>query len=823
MEGSKQNALSVVLQGLIGLTLASFAHVAFAEELESIVVTAEKRPASIQETPISIAVLSAQDIAVGHINNLEEMKVSVPGLLVQNWTTQASLLQVYIRGQGLFQNVASLDPAVAINLDGVYMARPVGQTFEFIDLDHVEILRGPQGTLYGRNTSGGAINIISRRPNLEELTGSLIGEAGNYDHLRTGGYVSFPVINNELAVSLAAVQDSTDGWVKGTSVGNTGSSVGGFRDSFGGLDRRTAKFAARWRPVESLTFDYMYDLTRDTSEPMFNQNLGTGAQGPFGAVAPGAAPAFSARTNTGSESVTVPDSDITNYGHNLTFNWEFAPNTTLRSISAYRNVNSTSYNMSDGGLTPTAPFGSPAYYDNTAGTFFPNLPHTIIPLPSGVMDRTGSSGIPIDLQHQFSQEFNLIGSAGKSISYVAGLYYFTEKGSQFEGGLLGPNNLGQQVAEPYTGPGGGTLILPIHTERYNTYENRSRAVFGQVTYTPPFWAERTHLTIGGRYTIDDRGLLCSPCGVIFPVNLGVPSNQTFSAEGNRTFDHFDPSVTLNAEVSEHLNVYVKYAQGFRSGGLDVNAASLNSLTITDPVTHITFNTVGFTDGFKPEVVTNYEIGVKGAFFDGLLSSNIAVFYDPTKDALIPIAVPGANAATNLLNGKFLAQGVEIESTIRATQSLAFGINYSYLDANYQSILNAVGQNITSKYSPANAPRNQFAVSGDYDIHAPLGVITIHSAYNWVGLTSSRTTVSQNPYNQIPSFGLLTAQITLSEVAKTPGFEYAIWGKNLTDKQYLLGSIPGSQLGLAGLGDWTSARVATFGQPRTYGVQVRYKF
>lgn len=345
---------------------------AHAGGLEEIVVTAQKRAENLQDTPISMAALTSADLANKGVNDINDLRSLVPSLQVTPHPNSATTSRIYIRGIGNIDDQITRDPSVAVYLDGVYVARSQGLSAEAADLERIEVLRGPQGSLYGRNATGGAINYITRPPTFDEFTFQQDFTVGNYEQFRSRSRANIPVSSN-LAVELSYLHAQKNGFVK-----NLGTGVRRFGDQ-----RRDAyRAGARWQPSASIDIRYSYDRSDMNDTPGFL------AQVPF-------YPLKQKRPEAGSPAVkNLKRSDATVQGHNLTASFDIASGMTLKSITGYRKLSNTTYQ------------------DFLTGVFGP------FPLLTNDSETK---------QKQFSQEFQLIGDAlDGQLEYVLGAYYFDE-------------------------------------------------------------------------------------------------------------------------------------------------------------------------------------------------------------------------------------------------------------------------------------------------------------------------------------------------------------------------------------------------------------
>lgn len=231
----------------------------FAQGLEEIIVTAQKRTESIQDTPISIAAMTSADLEKKGINEIGDLRSQVTSLQVLPHPTSAVTARLYMRGVGNADDQLTQDPSIAVYFDGVYVARSQGLTSEVADIERIEVLRGPQGSLYGRNATGGAINFISREPELGNFSFKQSLTFGNYDLFRSRTRLNVP-LGDELAAEFSYLNMKRDGFIK-----NLGSGVDNFHDK----DREALRVALLWQPLDNLSVRYAFDRSEVNDAPAY--------------------------------------------------------------------------------------------------------------------------------------------------------------------------------------------------------------------------------------------------------------------------------------------------------------------------------------------------------------------------------------------------------------------------------------------------------------------------------------------------------------------------------------------------------------------------
>jgi iron complex outermembrane receptor protein len=465
--------------------------------LQEIVVTAEKRSETLQKTPISMMALTSQDLERRGVTSLVDLRSQTPALQIQPHPNSGATTEAFIRGVGFNDDQLTQDPSVAVYIDGVYVARSQGLAMDIADIERVEVLRGPQGSLYGRNAVGGAINFITTAPAFSKFGFKQDFSFGNFDRFRSKTSVNIP-IGDSFAAQFAYLRVSQDGFVD-----NLGTGV----HRFGDQDRQGYRVALRWAPTGSVDLRYTYDRSEIDDTPAF-------------IAAVPLYPAEGTRPTAGSPLVSdLRPNDIVSQGHNLTATWDVSTSLTLKSITAYRELDN---------------FTNENYLAGVLGPF---------PLQSnaGVLH-----------ENQFTQELQAVGDLfGSRLKYVAGLYYFDETGDGFD-----------------------TTLTPIRQStvgRSITVSNKAYAAYAQATWTPPILEDRLRLTVGLRQSRDVRGATLQTAT---QVGAASPTVVSPLGSGKRTFNNTSPSFVVAYDATSNVNLYGKVVKGYKTGGFNVRASSV---------------------------------------------------------------------------------------------------------------------------------------------------------------------------------------------------------------------------------------------------------
>ena len=803
--------------------LAALATPSFAQtegpEVDEIVVTAQRFEQTIRDVPISMAALDGQALDDLGINDLKEINGQVPNLFINNFNGRSDTVRLFIRGIG--QNDVSLtqDPSVALYIDNVYVGSSIGGSFDLLDLERIEILRGPQGTLYGRNATGGAVNLISRAPELGEFSVRGRATIGNYN-LRAGQVGLNIPLGDTLAAKIDFGRTERDGWISNSGPG----------EDFSVQDRENARFALRFEPGDNITADYAYDWSnvQDTQPFTSLTSLAPGLLGSnvyaLGAPTSGGpgitvfgtalrvtytdpAPYSASRPDTVTSARAVLPGDTTVSGHSLNLEWDVTPNFTLRSITGYRQIDA----QARIDYLPTATGALGTFIINA--TAFPVITtsFTPFPIPAGSL---GGQNIKTDFEN-FSQEFQALGETpflGGNLRYVAGLYYYTQEGSQVQAGVF------------VTPRGGASAVI----------DDRSWAAFSELTFTPSAFDERLHFTLGGRYSEDDRsavrinessfgyaalgGFTVANCAdptlgptIVAIVGAGAcvaPTGVIQGANYDQQFDNFSMSGSATFEVTEDINLYARIAQGYKTGGTSERSADPNL----------------FRAGYQPEDILSYEIGLKGLYFGNRLSLNMALFHmeiEAFQTSVQTGATPGDRDFVGLDGNVF--EGFEADATLAVTDKLTLTASLGLLDTEvgqptvtFPTVVPPFTRTDTLIPTFPYAPERTVNFGANYQ--TPLGGdYSLSASFNYAYQDGSPTSLNVFDNTTLDQHGVLDAQVTLhrANTSLLGNASLKLWGRNLTDEDYRV--VDNSAFAFVG-----AAAQAEWGEPSTFGVTVSFE-
>ncbi|MGK6319639.1 TonB-dependent receptor [Sphingomonas sp. DT-204] len=717
-----------------------------AQGLTDIVVTAEKRETNLQKTPIAISVLGGEALADRHVQSLLDLQDgAVPSLRVSPSFSRNSALSIGIRGiTGGDANQPSRDAGIGVYIDGIYLGRSQGLGMALMDIERIEVLKGPQGTLFGRNSVGGAVSIVTRKPSGEFQLRQTVG-VRNFDGYSAETHLDLPSFSN-ISLKFDGVILKRDGTVKNTLQG---------ADGFNLFDRRGAHVAALWEPSADfsaqLDADYSYDATTSYYVQLLNRNPAAPALAPLVQVQPDRA---------GTVDIGVPQQPSVGetYGFGLHLDWRVADGIKLRSITSYRDLKQNQY---DNGIGAHA------------GVFRPNAAFSRYSLASM-------------RQHQFSQEFQLIGDADR-LQYVAGLYYYHEAGDD---DAWSPNtmrwNADGTAATPLPSLAAGAAT-PF-PDRASTAKADSYAAFGQATWTPPVLSDMLRLTVGGRFTHDEKS------GRLYKVNgADAPYSFTFSK------DHFDPQVTVALDPSDDVELYGKWGTAYRAGG-----ANSRSLTYR---------------AYGPETVSTFEAGLKTSFWDKRGRFNVAAYTTRYTDIQIDFLAP--NAGTNRTTietmnapGHGTIKGIEIDASLAPLPGLTLSAAYAYTHGELPPAANPfLGGALQTVYITSTP---EHAGSGAIDYAVALGGDAVLRAHLDANIAEGYYSMAGEPTLTDSAF-IVNGRLAIGGIDLTRGakLELSLWSRNLFDEQHLFVR---SHSAYAAGGDF-----GIYNEPRTFGLDGTLRF
>ncbi len=774
--------------------------------LTEIVVTATKRETNLQRTPIAISVLAPDAIKDRHVQSLIDLADgAVPSLRIATFESRQSALTVGIRGiVPADANQTARDQGVGVYVDGVYLGRQQGLNAALFDVKRIEVLRGPQGTLFGRNTEGGAVSIVTNEPT-GEFGGRLSGGFGNYGSYTSEAHINFPEVAH-VAVKLDGLIQHQDASTKNPLAGQTGWN---YHNNVGG------RASVKWTPFDGFSAVFAYDNIKDENTPFYSQLLDynpTGktvgvyivnptlvnpnltSAGSYILVAPGTttkcttciaplSPLIVVGTERQSASeIGVPQQPSTDLSHGFssTLKYKISPEIELRSITAWRGVTTQQWDA--------------------------NGPHRTIFAPFANFSRYSLSYLR---QNQFSQEFQAVGSLD-NLDYAVGAYYFTERvvetaatPSTNKWNLDGTGYTinSPVVTGPITSSNQGWDRSAWFIQRDSHAKAQSYAAFGQVTWSP---IETVHITGGLRWTKDKRdGALTTVSGVATP--------YTFTFNKSRV----DPLAVIAWDAAAGFNLYAKYSTGYRAGGANDRSSNFQA--------------------FAPEAVKAYEVGAKMDLFDHRVRLNLAgyimdrtgtqVDFDNVDTlATLPNGTPNPTFNLHTENtanapGVSKIRGFEAELTIKPIDNVTLGASYAYTYTNVPLTANpnpgptfGLLTQVFVVYTPKNA------LSGYFDYDLPLNAEGTKLRFHIDGSYSDPQYTFQAENVLAESSFIVNSRLALADIKVNDSKQnvtIAVWARNLFNESHYYRR--------SNANNATFGAYGNFNPPRTFGVEATVNF
>ncbi len=760
---------------------------------DQITVTAQRVEEDLQDVPISIIAVGGEEIENQAISDVQDLADSAPGLVVSGQSSSTGELALTIRGIGSNTFGLGTESTVGYYVDGVYMPRPQGFLNQFLDLERIEVLRGPQGTLWGRNTTGGAIHLVTRRPE-GQFAGRVFGSYGEIGGPADAGEQSFSAsltgpLGEKLLGRISATQTTQEDYTFNEALGRTVDNVDGYG----------VRGALTFLPSDDVSATLRVDATDNDSHNNFN--LRPGDVGPTTTLGT-LLRFFELQSPSDTYRIAAniaPESEYEETGLSLDVEWMASPNVQLQSISSYREYES--FRRTDVDATPL--------------DFVENL---------GTFDH-----------EWWSQELKLNGG-NERVEWIAGLYAFHEEGNTnvdtrtdfalFEVaffannpgfflfnpadfcslGFLAPSFLCgidyYGALAPFIG-----LSLPGNVSTGNFFitdlETDSYAAYGQL-----YWSltDKLTLTTGLRYTYDEKSH--------DQTTIDFLTQQPLSLADEGDWDALTPKIGLEYRANDDTLVYGSITTGFKSGG---------------------FNSISLQPSFDEETITSYEVGVKSAFADRRVTLNATAFHYEYDDLQVAVLFPDRSSVENAAEAT--VDGLELDLLARPTDAFSVQLGISVLDdefdafatqdpvavAEAQDALNAMGI-----FDPAALAAAALAVpttdlSGRGLLRAPDLTANLALEYRFdlgdAGALVARgqavysDDVTYDPFErfQQDSYELFHANVSWS--APGGGWFVNLYGRNLGGEEIKVNEIFARVTG----------SLQAFGAPEQYGVQVGVDF
>ncbi len=751
--------------------------------IEEIVVTAQKRTERLVDVPVSISVFSDDAIDQTGVRELKDIADYIPNLGISEGNDFRST--VTIRGVGASSRNIGFDSRVGVYVDGVYVGQSPAINQELLNLERVEVLRGPQGALFGKNTVAGAINLVTKKPG-DEFSARIGADIGNFNYSELKALVNVP-FSDTVSGSFSVAKTDRDGYVPNIITGN----------DLNERDVLAYRAQLRFEASDKLEINASFDGLNSeglilVGDPITDMLAMQPVQ-----VAP----------EMGVVAFNFDPSDKRDiYGGALDFTYDLDNGHVLKSITGYRTTDAVYSNATD--------------YS-----------------PVDIVSIEYSDDYDV-----LSQEFQLISPDDGAFSYVVGLYYYQQDANTNRDVVLG-----QDFIEYFVGPlyGSGALSVPppngpgLPPPPFFTNEQvaaligfgppgskvfnrgevdtRSYAAYFNGTYD---LTDRLTLGFGARYSTEDKDvnwlLDGRLSGIFFIGSTGADPDNPSPLINDRTDDFFAPAVSLTYALTDDTNVYGRYAAGYKSGGFNLDYINADELAANQGLE------------FDKETVDSFEIGLKGTYFDGRLQLNLAAFMANYDDYQVNQFVDLGSGRTSIrINNaaKVETTGVEAEANWRVTNDFTVRASLGLLDATFDSFPGGgtEGADASGNDLP-NAPDTTASLGGIFyhDLPSLGSTLLLRADVNYASEffsgANNDTEIPYNsafpgmiPYGQLPERTEVNARIGL--ISDNETWEVSLWGRNLTDE-----TDPQDELR-----DFFGTVAKLPGMPRTYGVEFGWNF
>ena len=690
-----------------------------AARIDDVIVTAQRRSQNLQDVPITMNVMGAEEVEQARIVQVSDVANRTVGLNFDAFP--ASQPRPAIRGIGSSDRGAAGDPSTAVFIDEVYMGRPAAVAFDAFDVARIEVLKGPQGTLWGKNVVGGAIHVVNQRPSLSGFDASVAATLGNYDRVDVAGFANLP-LGDTLALRLSASSRTHDGYVRNTYLDNR------VEDQ----DTKSLRAQLLFRPTDNLNIVLGIDGTRDRATAQARHTIGVDpASGTAAVWRPTIDPD---RDTTRMDTNGYDERDT--WGVRLGVDWTF-DDFVLSSISSWRRLDYNSFGDGDGG-NPTT-------------------------------NALNIRGDQIEETSFGSQELRLSALPGSRLGWVVGAYYFhadTDRSDIFR--LDSP-------PQP-----SGTFGAIDRYDQSNITE--SVAAFADATWAA---TDRFNIFGGLRWSKDEKDYDVSNAAS----TALLRARERFTISASDSWDELTYRLGGDYQLADHVMAYGVISSGFKSGGFQDTATT--GVSAATP--------------FSPETATNYEVGLKAELFDRALLLNPSLFWTDYTDLQVRRTVGFDTITTNA--GSARIKGFELTSRWEPVEGLSLGLAYAWNHARFEELIDN-GRDFSGNRLTRN-PEHKWTFSPAYERTLGTGVVvsgTVDVQYESFIFDD----IDNNALNVRPAKTLVDARLGFT--SPDGRWEASLWGKNLGDEVYIT-----HQYILTG------GQFAFYGEPRTFGATVRWRY
>jgi iron complex outermembrane receptor protein len=649
--------LALVISMVVAGSGTMFSHSSLAQSdgvtLEQIVVTAQRREQNLQEVPVAVTAFNATELDEAGIVTLADIEKSSPNTQMRESRGTNSTLTAFIRGIGQQDPLWGFEPGIGIYIDDVYIARPQAAVLDVYDVERIEVLRGPQGTLYGKNTIGGAVKYVTRQLDGEPSARIKVA-AGDYGQQDISVSGQVPLIEDRLFVGGAVASFQRDGY--GTQFKGYDAVSGAFTRTAENYNKDvlSARVSLRWLANDQLSFTLAADRTEDDSNNRCGSRFDTNTvAAPNGEFFSPVGSVFDSQCGMTEQSMVETE------GYSFTANYDVSDDLSIKYVFASREGATDTRIDFDG--TPLDTFEVPAIYR--------------------------------DEQDSHELQFNY---SANSYNLVGGIYYYEGNAAGGFDALFGQFSTGVLTNSQFN----NGVFGDVDTESTSFYLN------GDFSLT-----DRLNLVLGARYTNDEKAasvnrqfIITSNSVVGTPgegssITFGDPANDTVLAVRtaydksltNDDWSEISPSIKLSYDLADNVMLYGGWSSGFKSGGFDMRADDA-----ANPVSR---------EGYDPETVDTFEVGVKSELLDNRLRLNLTAFQSDFQDMQVTVQAPAPGLAvfsSTVVNaGESEIDGLEAEATAQLTEGLSAKLVLGYMNAEFITVQDAQFGNVAEPYDDGN--------------------------------------------------------------------------------------------------------------------------
>ena len=716
---------SVCLLGFITIPAALAQAQEQPNQLERIAVVGSKAVV-VKDAPISAVILNEQQLNDIEYRDLSDLSRQVPNLNILPHPNAGSTLTLFIRGIGNDDEQILQDPSVGVYFDGAYLSRSQGLASELVDIERIEVLRGPLGTLYGRNATGGAVNIIAKRPDLQRWQFEQRVTLGSRSLVKSMTRANLP-LTEQWAVRLSYLDSSQHGFIDNSGSGQS---------RFGDRVRDGWRVDSWWQANPTLSVRVTLDRSNADDSPDYI----------------GAVPIIEnnrAPPKAGHPAVAdLQANTLSMEGQSLAVEWRPSAAWQFQSMTTKRAITDSQYQDFHTGFIDNRP----VWIASAAGK-----------------------------QEQESQELKAFWSSSDGyIEAVLGASWFRETAIRNAENTVPRLNFKRLVF--------GRNI-----------ENISKSLFAQLKWTPARFNRQLDLRLGLRGSWDDRYAYLDRAQQT--LSTGITVVRPNPDIGDRAFNNVSPNISVTYRSSEQASWHFIQAYGYKSGGFNARAS----------------NSERFSVGFDDETLVSREVGYKYLSADQRLRLNAALFHADYESIQLNIRSAVNSFESDVLNaGEATIAGLELDAKwdFHAQHSATLG--FAVLDSHYADIVDATGTDVADNFRFIGAPKESVMLS----VHGNIAQwadrqLDYRFDYNWRNSTFGSKSTEAGIY-QIPAYGLLSGQMSLTSVLGEGSVTVALWGKNLLNQDYYRARFNGGAAGVI-------VPSVIWGEPRSVGVTLTYRY